>query len=499
MAAAATSILPHHATTPTSDAAASRRRERRYFDVPASQWLWDTIFMLSMSLAGLGMPLGNLVVIVMMVRAFKTDREGFLFMLLLVAGGYALTAPTITWYPINNLLYIMLVVAAFAAFALRQYKILTRTLILYGVYALTTFFFALNSEEKLGPQMGKMLNYLSFITFTVPLLCFVNKPFDIHRFWCRAFSMQLIICVFYILDAYIFRGWVLVPYTHIDLEGTQSLWNNLIMNGPFGNIPRKWPPGLFPLGLLMFPLARYYKLRWWQWVIILLSLACSRTFTMWIALLAGYVVSMGSLGKYMKYAVAGAAVLTILYVVDDSMGYGGENNDQSTLRISSSVNQIINLGEVDDDEDLAEFGSNRMAQLLPCLDHIYERNEEWFGEGFIPLDTQNPRYLIKNEFFEYEGNKYTTCQFVEIIQAQIFLEVGYVGFAIHCLFLLGLWLLIRKLRYSAVFLSMMVVLIIYGTAGFRGWHDSQGIYLGAFAYAAVMLANRPNRDNSLQA
>ena len=81
--------------SPQAPRAASRGKV--YFSVSPSEWVWNVIFMLSLSLTGLAMPLGNLLVVILLLRAFKVNREAFVFMLMLTLGGYALTEPKYQW------------------------------------------------------------------------------------------------------------------------------------------------------------------------------------------------------------------------------------------------------------------------------------------------------------------------------------------------------------------------------------------------------------------
>ena len=55
---------------------------------------------------------------------------------------------------------------------------------------------------------------------------------------------------------------------------------------------------------------------------------------------------------------------------------------QSRLRIKSSVDQFMDLFNAVDDEDIAEFGSGRMAQALPKLDVVERENRQLIGLGF---------------------------------------------------------------------------------------------------------------------
>lgn len=483
-------LTPNHISASASGALpADAAAERPYFEVSRGEWIMDTLFLLSLSLTGLGFPLGNLLVVIFLIRAWQTDREGFIMKLLLTVGGYGLTFSNTQWGV--NLIYVATIMSLIGMCILRKTKILKLTIGLYALYAVSAFIFAFISEASFREQYNQIFNYISFCFFIIPVICFSGEEFDIHRFWTRAFSLMMIICVFYIIDSWILKGWVVLPCTYIWGGETVSTWNHPIFYGPFSPFfPRKYPPGLFPLLLILWPIARYYRLRWWQWVLIGAAVLSTRTSTTTFAFIICYLMAMGTLKRYLIYGLGMLGLLTVLYFVDDAMGYSGENQDQSTLRVASTINQFAALEVAEDDEDLAEAGSGRMAQAIPAVENLYEQGKQWLGFGFIGMDTRNPRFMLYNELIINPELRYTSCAHVEITQVQIFLEVGWIGLLVHCLFLVGLWLIIRKLDYSGYFLNVLVGLIVFGIGGFRGWHDAQGIYLAAMAYAVVLLANR---------
>lgn len=483
-----TRILQNNASAVAEATAPATVAERPYFEVTRSEWVMDTFFLLSLSLTGLGFPLGNLLVFIFLFRAWQTDREGFMVKLMLTVGGYGLTFPNTQWG--INLLYVITPLSLIGMCILRKTKVLKLSIGLYALYVVSTFIFATISEATFREQYNQIFNYISFCFFIIPLLCFAGVEFDIHRFWTRAFSLMMILCVFYLIDGWIFKGWVLLPCTFI-AEGRVSTWNHPIVYGFFAaSGPRKYPPGLYPLLLILWPIARYYRLKWWQWALIGAAALTSRTSTTTFAFILCYLMAMGTLKRYLLYGLGCIGLIAGLYIVDDAMGYSGDDKDQTTLRVASTINQIAALEVAEDDEDLAEAGSGRMAQAIPAVENLYEHNKEWYGFGFIGMNTRNPRFMLYNELIANPELRYTSCAQVEITQVQIFLEVGWIGLLVHCLFLVGLWLIIRKLRYSSYFLNVTVGLIVFGIGGFSGWHDAQGIYLAAMAYAVVLLANR---------
>ena len=94
-----------------------------------------------------------------------------------------------------------------------------------------------------------------------------------------------------------------------------------------------------------------------------------------------------------KYAIIGIATGTVLYFIDGSMAY--VNDDYRTIapiRLYSSVNQISEVAEAIDDEDIAEFGSGRIAQVIPKLELLYNLGYQRRGFGFLDkYETDNPK------------------------------------------------------------------------------------------------------------
>lgn len=459
-----------------------------YFHQSRGEWMWDIIFMLSLSLTGLGMPLGNLLVVILLLRAFKTDREAFVLMLMLVLGGYAISQPKYQWGV--NQMFLMFPVSIICMCVMRKAPMVTPTIRAYCAFALLTVAWCvLAGVESLPSQLRPMLNYLSFCFFILPVISFAGKPFDMHRFWTKCWSLMMIVCAFYIIDGFILRGWVLIPCSFIDLEGTVSSWTSPILYGPTGWIPRKYPGGLYSLALLLYPLAKYYKLRWWQWGLIIGALAASRTSTITFGLIAGFILANNSFRKYLSYGSLSIAAITALYFIDDHMGYNSET-EQSTMRIASTVNQFIVLNEVEDDEDLSQAGTGRMAQVIPAVEYAYDTGREWTGFGFVDPNTENPYLIIDNPLIPNPELRFVAVTNVEVNQVQVFLTFGYLGLIVWFAFVFGIYRIIRRSRYSDYYVNVAIVLMLYGVGGFDSWFNFPGILIGAMAYSAVLLAGK---------
>ena len=244
------------------------------------------------------------------------------------------------------------------------------------------------------------------------------------------------------------------------------------------------------MALIVMPLSRYYRFRWYQWLLVIGALLASKTFTIIVGLLFGYMVFQPNIGKKLGYAIFGLVLLTVGYAVDSSLPINPDN-DNSTLRIKSSIDQIFALDEVQNDEDLAEAGSGRIGQALPKFELMYHYGKEWTGIGFLhPELTKMTKYIIINEYYTDIERNQEVATGIEVLPLQVFLTVGYIGLIIHFAFYIYLYVVIRRLRYSIYFLAVEVVNFIFGLGGFAGWTQPMGLYLMALAMAAVLLANR---------
>lgn len=465
-------------------------RGKVYFSVSPQEWIWNIIFLLSLALTGLKMPLGNLLVVLLLLRAYKVNREAFVFMLMLTFGGYAYSQPNIDW-GVNHM-FLLFPGSILAMCVLKKPLAIKQSIIAYALFAVFTIamcFF--NGVPSMSEQLRPMLGYLAFCVFAIFLVAFSGTGFDIHKFWRTAFSFAMISCVFYILDGYIVRGWLFVPCSWIDFDGTESTWHNPLIFGPTGWMPRKYPPGLYPCALLIYPLAKYYKLRWWQWGLVIGAMMASRTSTVMFAFVFGYIIAQGSMKRYLLYGVIASVGLTVLYFVDDAMGYHGEDGKQTTLRIASTVNQFFDLSEAQDDEDFAEAGTGRVAQAIPSVEYIYDVGREWVGFGMVNDNTKNPYLIVENNYVPNPLFKYQAVNNVEITPVRVFLSYGYLGLIVWFGFVFGLCRILQGMRYASFYTNVAIILMVFGVGGFDSWFTSRGIIVGAMAYAVVLLANKP--------
>lgn len=463
-------------------------RAKSYFDISPREWLWDTLFMLSLSLTGLAMPLGNLLVIILLIREFKIDREGFIVKLMLTLGGYAITSPNTQW--LVNVMFLLFPAAFFAMAILRKPPLVKKTVTAYLLFAAVTVVMSvLWGVEGLYTQLRQMMQYLSFCFFAIPLVTFSGESFDIHKMWKKLFSLMIIMSAFYILDGFIVKGWLFVPCSWIDYEGSASTWMSPIIRGIGGVAPRKFHPGLYPMAMLVYPIAKYYKLRWWQWALVLGAFGACRTASVIFGLVIGLILAQGTFKKYLIYLLSTVALVTVLYFVDDSMGYT-EESEQSTMRIASTVNQFFSLSEMEDEEDLSEAGTGRMAQVIPSWEYIFDTDREMVGFGFVNNDTENPYLIVESEFVKNPEFKYQAVTNVEITYARQFFQFGLIGLIVWLGFMFGIYWIIRHLGYAQYYINVLIVLMIFSLAQIDVLTASQGMFILAMTYTSILLNHK---------
>jgi hypothetical protein len=450
--------------------------------------LWEPIvFLLGMTMLGLRFPLGYLLAPFMLIRAYTRDKYHFIVMLTIFCGGYALAIPDLlvikNWFALFAICLVAMLVIK------KDNAILRKTIIanlLFGVFLVAI---ALTAEESMKIQFRGIIRYLMFIYFIIPFLVFSRTEFDMKVFMRTCMIYLLIIAVFYIIDAFIFCGFVLVPHCHFGGKDPSTFyalrWAPLSMN-----IPRKYPYGLYILSLCIYPITKYYKLTKWQWVILIVSIAITRTYTFISGVLICFLLATGNFKRILKYGVGIIVALVCLYFVDDKIGYHGESNE-STFRIASTVNQIVSLDAVQDDEDLSEFGSGRTAQVLPKLELLYDMGREWLGFGFIDRElTKNDKYIIDNEYYIDVSQSEEVATGVENSFFQTFLTIGYVGLVVQLIFFCLLYRYIRKLKDAFYYVIVLVAFEWWGIGGYGGWIDPQALYMIGLAFSAIILSNR---------
>ena len=179
----------------------------------------------------------------------------------------------------------------------------------------------------------------------------------------------------------------------------------------------------------------------------------------------------------------------------------GFSEVHSFLRIKSSLDQIISIFNIQDEEDLARLGTNRMAQAIPKLELLYNENKEATGFGFLDSPDNTPtKYIIYNDLYfeEYSEENWEVANSIEIAALEIFTSIGWVGLAVHIIFFVMLWMTVRKKRNANYFLSVVIAFAWFGIGGFEGLIRAQSLYLIGLTYGIVLLCNRPDRPREPQ-
>lgn len=462
---------------------------RPYVELPSRDWGLAIFFLLGMSMIGLRFPLGYLLVPGLMIWSWRKSRIDFIIQTTILCGSYALVGEHS--FPVK-MEDVALAISILGIFIYRKPSLVSKIVVAWALYAFVLLFLAMFSDETMLIQIRIIRPWLAFIFFIIPLMCFAGQKFDIKLFFKKLVPYCLTLCAFYILDGFVISGHIFIPHSYIflanDTSYEPSFWAPAIE--AFGTFPRKYPPGLFLMALIVMPLSRYYRFRWYQWLLVIGALLAAKTFTVIVALLFGYMVFQPNIGKKLGYAIFGLVLLTVGYAVDSTLPINPDN-DNSTLRIKSSIDQIFALDEAQNDEDLAEAGSGRIGQALPKFELMYHYGKEWTGIGFLhPELTKMTKYIIINEYYTDIERNQEVATGIEVLPLQVFLTVGYIGLIIHFAFYIYLYVVIRRLRYSIYFLAVEVVNFIFGLGGFAGWTQPMGLYLMALAMAAVLLANR---------
>ena len=451
-------------------------KERQPLHITRSSWLWAFAFLISMSLMGLNFPFGYLFVLIILINRYLNNRYDFLIQITLLCGRYSLIGEEDLPIKLED---VALLVSILGIFIYRKSVLLKKITLAMILYFIALILIACTSEETLMVQIRRMRNYMMIIYLFIPLLAFADKQFEIHEFFKKIFAYTLIICAFYALDGFVLNGYILIPNSFIAEGNLPSTFYSI----QWREFPRKYPPGLYIMALCLIPLIKYYKLSWKQWILVLLALAATRTMSVIVGLLFAYGCFQGHFKKMLKYIVVAVISVILLYHVDVALG--------GFLRIQSTFDQFVSLDIAQDEEDLSEFGSGRIAQIIPKYEVLYDLDREWLGFGFLhPELTKNPKFMIYNEFYVDKTNSWEVVTGIEIAPLQTIADIGYIGLIIQIMFYVSLYYFVRHLKYSIYFLSVLVLNFLFGLGGFAGFNQNDGLLLCALALGAVLLANK---------
>lgn len=469
----------------TTDATATPDKGRQLLTFEKHEWYMPVFFMLCLSATGLRFYPAFLFVILFLVKAFRDDRYSFIVMLTLtVAGSGLINSKMIPGIRFSDLASIAAIILFFIY---RKSPQARQTVVLLLAYFVALIILATYSLESMSIQLITLRNYLDFVYFIIPIACFAGRDFDITLFFRRVIQFSMIMCVFYILDAYIICGNLFVPLSKL-WGSVESTFYDLYWQ-PFSFNPlRKYPVGMFFVLLSVYPMMRYFKCPWWMWAVFIVAVISTQTFTLILAVVLTMLYLAGGIKRFLKYTSIAILGLVAVYFVDNALPRGDDDTKGSVLRVASSVDQVVDLFDMVDLEDLAEFGTGRMAQVIPKVDLVMREHREWTGLGFLhPGKTKISRYVIDNEYYKDQSESEELAYDVEVIPVQVFLTVGYIGLFIHFLFFLALMWIIRRDRMAIYFNSVLFMCFVLGLSGFARLIDFQGLGICALAYAVVLL------------
>ncbi len=457
------------------------------FSAPAPQWWQAIAYCALLSLLGLQFVPAILPIVIFLLWRWRNDRYAFLVELMILMGGYALVPAETLPFKTTD---VALVLGVVGVIIYRKNQLVMKATLLTLAYFAVLFLLALTSVESMGIQFLMMRNYLAIISFFIPLLVFANREFQWTKFMDRLVIHALVICGFYVVDTFIFSGYLLLPGT--------SVWNrpSTIFNPdiqPFSfKFPRHYPPGLYWLFALIVAL-NYKELRlsWKQWALIALAIYASRTNSFLFAMIACIVLFRPKVKQVLLWAALGAVFITAGYFVDKATG--------GHMRLASNVEQFTSLSNAQDAEDLAEFGTGRMAQIIPKWELLAKMDREWVGFGFLhQTKTTNPVFQIENEFYSDVSKSDEIATAVEVTQVQTILDCGIIGLIVQTLFFFGLYYVIRPTGRAPYYLCAVVGMSVCGIGGFSGLIMPPGLLIVGTMLGAALLDYRTRLNQPLE-
>ncbi|MDE7335105.1 MAG: hypothetical protein K2N10_02175 [Muribaculaceae bacterium] len=455
----------------------AKETKQPVFRVPASKW-WQAIgCCFLMSLIGLNVYPMLLVLLMFLIWTWRRDRYYFTVEAMLLIGGMGLVPFTALPVRIADLCLPLCILTLFIYRKSKQIKAVTMAMIAYFAIVILI---ASTSLESMSVQFYRMRNYFTFIVLFIPLLIFANRKFEWSKFM-EAFTVHaLVICGFYIVDTFIIGGYILLPDTHAGGVVSTIL-------SPYYSIIgiRHWPQGLYIL-VPLIPALNYGKLRlsWLHWLLIIGALYASKTNSMLFALIVCWVFFRPQIKKIALYSGIAAVLLVGGYYIDQATG--------GNLRLAENFDQFSALEAAQDDEDLAEFGSGRMAQILPKWELMTDMHRLHLGLGFLhPKLSTNPKFQIRNDYYTDVSQADEVATEVEVTQVQTILDIGFIGLLAQTLFFFGIYFIIRSAPQAKYYLCTAVGNSVLGIGGFAGFTTIQGLTLLAFILGAVLCANKP--------
>ena len=456
-----------------------KKKTCKTFRAPASKWWQAFAFLLMLSLVGLQVYPVYLLLAAFMARRWCRDRYAFLVELMIMLGSYGFIPQQAQILPIYDICMLLGIIGAIIYRKNREVKTIAVAMLVYFVFLVLI---ALTSIESMSVQFFRMRQYFMIITFFVPLLVFVNRPFEWAKFRETLVVHALVICGFYIIDTFVIGGYVLLPAT--GFGGVESSIFEPYLTGLF-SMPRHYPPGLYWLVPCIIWL-NYKKLRFsrLQWIVIFLAIFASRTNSLLFALVSCWIFIRPETKKVLQYAVIGVVLLTAGYFIDDATG--------RYMRLADNFDQFTSLDAAQDIEEIAEFGTGRMAQILPKWELLQDLDRVVLGFGFLhPEKTTNAIFLITNYLYTDVSKAEEVSTAVEVTQVQTILDIGLLGLFLQTAFYVGIYFIIRRLRYAKNYLNILLGVSVLGVGGFAGLNGPHGLMLVGLVLGCILLANKP--------
>lgn len=416
-------------------------------------------------------------------------------MLTLALGGFGLTDFATTYR--YTLVFLIVPAGILGMVIIKKPPILRTAIFLFAIYAASLFVFAFMSEEKMSIQIRGIFNYLTIAYFTIPILIFSGERFDIQAFFRKLVPYCILMSIFYMIDAWILCGNILLPNIYIGSDTLQSTFWDPYMR-PFSmQFVRKWPRGMLFVSMIIYPVIRYYKIPTWMWLVIAGGLVSTRTFTVISGLIVTYFLFKWTGKQIFKGIFVIILSFPLLYYLDSKLPEKRDIDSytvQSTLRIKSSIDQLIKIatiGESADEEDMAEVGSGRVGQIFPRFEYMAEKDREWIGIGFLDVNrSTSPKFLIFDEFSLNPWEAWVPATRIEITPLQTLLTIGILGFCILTAFYVMLCVIVRRLPYHKYFYSIIFLYAWYGLGDFGGFIQPESLLIIGLAFSVVILANK---------
>lgn len=461
--------------------------ERELLCLQRKEFLWPAVFLLSMSLTGLHLYPFILVTFGVLMRSFSVNRYDFAIMTFFLFGGYSLMPFDL--FPFKFCDFALLA-GIFFAFVLKKTPQMKMALWVYMVYVAVLVWIAMQSYESMRIQLLTLRMYSAFIAVFVPIAIFANREFDLRTMVRRLMVYVVTICFFILIDAFILKAHYLLPNAAWD--GAHTIFDQRPHLLSLSWM-RVYPHAIFFCIIPLVPALRMFRIRRRFWVLLFITALATQTFTFICALAVTLILFQGSVRRVLRIAGVVLAMGAGLYIVDSYLPisvneYGFST---STLRIYSQIDQFVKLADAMDDEDLAEFGSGRMAQAIPKLELVALYKKEWTGLGFLHQQyTTGTRFQISNEYYTDVTQSEEVATGVEVVPLQLYISGGWALLIAVNVFYIGLWLIIRRMRYSYIYLSTLVYVMVLGLGGFCSPATFQGVQLLSFSFAMVILAER---------